>query len=232
MRRELIVNWNDAHHNVKHAVDKDVRHPHEVAELESKKGWSYVTFVQPGTRSDAVLYDVDKLQLTATANGFFLPRAVVSQHNKVVVTASSSTPNSSAQVFGLYKFLEAYAAKYKDMHKYPQQGFYGKFGGFYDRHEKGRVLAMYANNDDALLEVVASVEHLLPTLKVKGIVFDYHLTNGLSAIPRLLHGFDDPTYRDAGVDSYRICDPTQFSVLLEQARHDYSNYIFDKQPEL
>ncbi len=232
MRRELIINWNGAHENVKRAVEKDVRHPHEVAELEPKKGWSYVTFFRPGTPSEAVLYDVDKLRMTATTNGFFLPREVISQHNKVVVTACSATANSSAQVFGLYKFLEAYGAKYRDMTRYPHHGFYGKFGGFYDRHEKGRVLAMYATNDDSLLEIISSIEQLLPTLKVKGVTFEYRLTNGLSAIPRMLHGFDDPSYRESGAEVYRICDPTQFSVLLEQARNDYSNYLFDKQPEL
>ena len=67
---------------------------------------------------------------------------------------------------------------------------------------------------------------------VKGITFEHRLTNGLSAIPRMLHGFDDPSYREAGGDFFRISDPARFSVLLEQARNDYSNYLFDKRPEI
>jgi hypothetical protein len=233
MRRDLIVNWNEIHDNIKSAIDKDIRHPLEVSELEPKKGWSYVTFFRPGTRSDTVLFDVDKLELLATSNGFFLPRHVISQHNKIMVTAyCDAAANGSAQVFGLYKFLEAYAAKYSDMGKYPNHGFYGKLGGIYERPEKGRVLAIYATSDDALLDILSSVEQLVDTFKVKGIRFEYRLTNGLSAIPRILHGFDDPQYRQAGADIYRISDPTQFSVLLEQARNDYSKYIFDKPPEI
>jgi hypothetical protein len=42
----------------------------------------------------------------------------------------------------------------------------------------------------------------------------------------MLHGFDDPDYRRSGVRHYKITDPNQFAVLLNQARHDYGMYPF------
>lgn len=224
MRRELVINWNEAHYNVRDALGEKIRDPHTIGPVE--KGWSYVTFFRPGTRGRAVLFDVDRLELIANDNGYFLPREVVTQHNKLVVTAYCEASHGSVQLYALAKLLELYAAKYASEKKHPNHGFYGKLGGIYDRAEKGRVLAIYAESDDKLLEIVSSVEQMLTQVKVPGARLEYHLANGLSAIPRLLQGFDDPHYLQSGTPFHRIADPRQFSVLLEQARGDYDHYLF------
>ena len=228
--RELILNWNPAHDALKEALETRLKNPFEIG--ATGKGWTYVTFVRPGTSSKSVLYDIDRLELLANDNGYFLPRDIVAQHNKVVVTAHASESRGTLQLYGLWAFLDAYANAYANDRKFPNHAFYGKLGGIYDRPEKGRVLAMYATNDDSLLEILSSLETLLPTVEVPGVKLEYRLANGLSAIPRMLHGFDDPTYRQSGTPFFRIADPARFSMLLEQARGDYDNYLFEKRPVL
>ena len=163
----------------------------------------------------------------ADRRGAIIPGEVVLQHNKVVITASSPG-GPSASLLGLTMFLEAYAKRFADQDKFPDHGFYGKLGGFYDRAEKGRVLAIYGRGDDALLAVYEGIEAVMADLHVRGVRFDVRLSNGLSAIPRLLQGFDDPELRKAGVTHYRIVDPNGFSVLLDQARADHPKYLFSR----
>ena len=213
---------------MREAVEQSVKNAVEV--LDTGKGWSYVTFFRPGTKSETVLFDLDRLETMAKQNGLLLPWDVVAQHNKIVVTAHSDEHGASAQLFGLAKLLEAFAAKFGDTKKYPDHGFYGKLGGFYDWSEKGRVLVIYSDGDDRLLELLASLEELLTKFKVKGVRFELHLSNGLSSVPRLLDGFHDSTYRQSGANFFRITDPHQFQLLLDQARQDYFNYPF-VQPE-
>jgi hypothetical protein len=141
-----------------------------------------------------------------------------------VVTAVADTP--SAQLFGLVRLLEAFAAAYADTGKHRDHSFYGKLGGQYERSEKGRVLAVYARGDETLLSISEAFEALFEKVRVPGVQFHARLANGLSAMPRMLHGFDDPTYRGSGVTIFRISDPNRFSVLLDQARADYPNYRF------
>ena len=227
MRRELIVNWSEEHVAVKRELENPRGNLMDVG--ESGPGWSYVTFFGPGTQRDAVLFDINSLEHTAQDNGYFLPREVLTQHNKVVVAAFSQVgSNPSMAIFALYKLMEAYAARYNNPRKYPRLGFYGKVGGFFERPEKGRVLAIYAPSDEMLIEVAEAFDETIKRLKFKGVSFDYRLSNGLSAIPRILDGFDDPTYREAGVTHFRITNPGKFEMLLEQAKRDYGNYLFEK----
>lgn len=224
MRRELVVNWAEAHLNVKRALEEKIKSPFEI--LDTDKGWSYVTFYEVTADPSSVLYNLNRLEKAATENGYFLPWDIMREHNKVVVTATADLPSPSAQLYGLHALLEAYEDLYNNTNKFPLHGFYGKMGGFYDRPEKGRVLVMYAPCDEALLEVMGAVETLLPKVKVPGVRFEMHLANGLSAIPRLLQGFDDPEYRQSGSPYYRITDPNKFAMLLDQARNDYHKYMF------
>jgi hypothetical protein len=222
MKRRLVLNWNEAHAAVKDALDAKVEAPWGLP--DSGKGWTYVTFAPPGTAPGDVLFDLDRLEAVAKDLGYHLPTEVVAQHNKLVVVAHGESP--SAEVFGLARLLEAYAAKFADTDRHPNHGFFGKVGGQYDRVEKGRVLAVYARGDDPLLTVTEAFEGLVREVRVPGIVFATRLANGLSAVPRLLHGFDDPAYRATGATFHRITDPAGFDTLLAQVRADYGSYRF------
>ncbi len=224
MRRELVINWAEGHERVKAAIGEKVKNPFEI--MDSEKGWSYVTFYEVTADPASVLYNVGRLEEAASKNGYFLPWEIMREHNKVVVTAYSDMPSPSAQLYGLHSLLLAYEQQYKSTDKHPLNGFYGKMGGFYDRPEKGRVLVIYAPCDEALLEVMSAMEGLVAKVSVPGVRFEMHLANGLSAIPRLLQGFDDPEYRQSGSPYYRITDPNKFGLLLEQAKNDYHHYLF------
>jgi hypothetical protein len=224
LRRELIINWDEAHQSLRVAEEQRIHDPREL--LEAGKGWSYVTFFRRGTAPGSVLYDIDAVERLARENGYFLPGEVVAQHNKLVVTATSDEHGSAGQILGLLRLLHAFADKYGDTKKYPRHGFYGKLGGVYDRPEKGRVLALYSTGDEELLEIAYAFEQLQSAVKTRGIRLEQRLANGLSDIPRMLDGFGKPTYHRSGADSFRITDPVQFTRLLEQARRDYANYAF------
>ncbi len=228
MTRQMILNWCEAHSNLKQAIENNVTQPFDV--MDTGKGWTYVTFLKPGAVASDILFDVSRLEQVARDNGFFLSADVVGQHNKVVLSSSGDGLGSSAQLFALVTFLKEYATRYADAKRFPDHWFYGKLGGIYDRPEKGRVLAMYSKNDDSLLEIYQSVEALAKELSTKGFHFSVRLSNGLSAIPRMLHGFDDPEYRRSGATHYRITDPVRFENLIAQAREDYSRYLFTKEP--
>ncbi len=86
---------------------------------------------------------------------------------------------------------------------------------------------MYGEGDEALLEIFASAEGILPKCSVPGIEMAVSLTNGLSELPRLLTGFDDPEYRESGADLMKIRDVERFGEVLDEARQDYDKYIFD-----
>ncbi len=222
-KRRLLINWSDTHYDLKRLIENN--EPYD-KEIESNKGWSYVTFLSKEIQANRILFDIDRLLEMAKDNNYYLPREVVVQHNKVVVTAYPDGESPASPLLGLYLLVSSYMDRYNDVRKYPSHGFYGKFGGIYERPEKGRVLAIYTGNDDALLYIYESIEKLIPEVPLKGVRFDLHFSNGLSAIPRMLHGFDDPDYRRSGARHYKITDPNQFAVLLNQARHDYGMYPF------
>ncbi len=226
MKRRLILNWNEAHQGVREAIEAKIEAPWDLP--ETGKGWTYVTFCPPDTDPRGVLFDVDQLESVAKDNGYHLPAQVVAQHNKLVVTAIAETP--SAQLFGLVRLLQVFAKEHADTGRHPSHSFYGKFGGQFERSSKGRALAIYAQDDDSLLAIADAMEALIAKVNVPGVQFATRLANGLSAMPRMLQGFDDPKYRDAGASVFRITDPAQFEVLLEQARADYPNYRFTPPP--
>jgi hypothetical protein len=178
-----------------------------------------------------LLFDVDRLEVLAHENHFYLPGEVVRQHNKVVVSAMAPGAGPSAQLFGLYRFLDAFAGRFADFRVHPHHDFYGKLGGLWDRTEKGRVLVMYGRGDDSLLEICDTVERLVRDVEVPGVLFGVRLSNGLSAIPRILDGFHDPDYVKTGVDHFRVTDPRAFDEMLEEARKDYPKYLFKKPRE-
>lgn len=225
MRRKVIINWSEAHDRLREAVEIGVDHPAQVGATD--KGWSYVTFFHSRCNPESVLFNVDRLKTIARDNGFYLPGDVVRQHNKVLVIAHSVTMDPSPQLFGLWRFLMEYENRFNDSDSYQNHAFYGKFGGNFDRLEKGRVLAMYSNGgDDALMTICEACEALARKISVPGVSFEVGVSAGLSAIPRLLAGFDDPEYRATGADFYRINNPGEFEELLQSAKNDFPKYLF------
>lgn len=225
MRRRLVINWCPAHDSLKRALADEIDDPALIA--PAGKGWSYLTFCPIGTRPSAVLFDVGRIGALAKENNFTLPHEVIVEHNKVVVTAHSDDGRQSTQLFHLYQLVDAYCRRYEDSRKHPHLNFYGKLGGVYERPEKGRVWAVYTRGDDALLQIYETIEKLAAASATDGARFQVSLSNGLSALPRMLHGFDDPEYRRSGAGLYRITDPAKFQVLLEQALADHARYRFE-----
>jgi hypothetical protein len=225
MRRKTVINWAPAHDRLREAIANGVEHPAEVGVTE--KGWSYVTFCSARCKPEDILYDVNRLQTIAKDNGFYLPGDVIRQHNKVLIVARSGSMEPSAQLFGLWRFLMEYEKLFNNTDTHPQHSFYGKFGGNFERSEKGRVLAIYSSEgDEALMAIYEACEALASRISVPGVTFEVGVSAGLSAIPRLLAGFDDPEYRATGVDFYRINNPAEFEELLEVARNDFPKYLF------
>jgi hypothetical protein len=224
-KRRLLINWSETHDGMRRLIENNELYG---GTTENNKGWSYVTFLHEEVHANNILYDVNRLFELAKDNSYYLPREVVVQHNKVVVIAYPDGESPASPLIGLYHLLSSYVIRFSDARKYPCHGFYGKLGGIYERPEKGRVLAIYSENDDALLDIHESIERLTTEAPLQGIRFDMRFSNGLSAIPRMLHGFDDPDYRRSGARHYKITDPDLFTVLLNQARHDYDRYPFDE----
>jgi hypothetical protein len=222
--RRLLINWNDSHHDLKQLIENN---EHDGRELKNNNGWSYVTYFPKEVDADTILYDLNRLQLLAVDNSYHLPHEVIAQHNKVVVTAYPDGEVPLNPLLGLYRLMSSYANRFINHQRYPSHGFYGKLGGIYDRLEKGRVLAIYSANDEALLDIYESFEKLINEIPLKGVRFELRFSNGLSALPRMLYGFDDPGYRRSGATHYRITDPDLFAVLLNQAKCDYKSYLFD-----
>jgi hypothetical protein len=228
-KRKLLLNWCEAHGDLKQWIEE--AHPDDGISPGNRKGWTYLTFFPKGTKSKDVLYDIDGIVRLARENGYYLPRDIVAQHNKVVLTAYPDGETVASPLPEIFSIVAEIAGRYDDTEHYPRHGFYGKFGGIYDRPEKGRVLAVYSRDDEALLAIYESLQEWIAGFRGEGFRFDLHLSNGLSAIPRMLIGFDDPEYRHAGATHYRIQDPSRFAVLLEQARQDYELYRFEEAPE-
>ena len=225
-KRMLLLNWCNAHGELKRLVESG--HPDEEIKIGNGRGWTYVTFFPKGTREQEMLYDIGQILRLAQDNSYYLPRDVVTQHNKIVLTAYPEGTRPASLLAELYFIVASFAVKFDDAMRYPAHGFYGKFGGIYERPEKGRVLALYSRNDDALLEIYESLEKFISEIPVKGFSLDLRFSNGLSALPRMLHGFDDPEYRRSGTKDYRITDPARFKILLEQAQQDHDMYLFEK----
>ncbi|MFH1532302.1 MAG: hypothetical protein ABIK09_16370 [Pseudomonadota bacterium] len=232
MRRDTIINWHHGHEGIKPAIDAGIRikDPHELADVSA--GWSYVTFFPLGTTPDQVLFDLSKLESTVEQLGYFLPDEVVAEHNKIVVTAMSVVQSAAHQLYGLLRLIEEFGKRYSSPEKHPRLGYYGKVGGIYLRPEKGRVLVLYAQDDESLLEIEAALQELILEFRVPGVEFEIRLGNGLSDLPRLLKGYGEPEYRQSGVHHFKITDPTRFETLVQQARVDYANYLFDKPHEI
>jgi hypothetical protein len=225
-KRRLLLNWCNAHGELKRLVESG-RLDDEI-EIGNGRGWTYLTFFPKGTREQEMLYDIGQILRLAQNNSYYLPQDVVTQHNKIVLTAYPEGTRPASLLAELYFIVASFAVKFDDAQRYPSHGFYGKFGGIYERQEKGRVLALYSRNDDALLEIYESLEKFISEITVKGLRLDLRFSNGLSALPRMLHGFDDPEYRRSGTRDYRITDPARFTILLEQAQQDHDMYFFDK----
>ncbi|MBI4632809.1 MAG: hypothetical protein HY742_02815 [Deltaproteobacteria bacterium] len=224
-KRRLLINWSNTHRDLKWLIENN--EPYE-SKIGNNKGWSYITFFPKDVRANKMLYDINRLLEVAKDNSYYLPREVVIQHNKVVLTAYPDGKSLISPLVGLYHLVTSYVDQFSDIRKYPAHGFYGKLGGIYERPEKGRVLALYSRNDNALLDIYESLDHLISEAALEGIQFKLRFSNGLSAIPRMLHGFDDPEYNRSGGGHYKITDPDRFTVLLNQARHDYERYPFDE----
>ena len=228
MRREMIINWHQEHEALRAVMDSGVR-VKDLYELgETGAGWSYVTHFPLGTTPDKVLFNLSKLADTAEEYGYFLPDEVIAEHNKIVVTAISGEPNPSRQIYGLLLLIEEFGTRFANPKKHPRMGWYGKVGGVYERPEKGRVLVLYAEDDESLLEIEAALQGLIKEIGVAGVGFEMRLGNGLSDLPRLLKGYGDPKYRQAGAHHFKITDPQRFETLVRQARVDYTNYLFMK----
>lgn len=224
-KRRLLLNWCSAHEELKRLIESD--HPGEGMVTGNGRGWTYLTFFPQGTREREILYDIDQILILARNNNYHLSREVVTQHNKIVLTAYPEGASPASPLAELYSLVDAYAIRFGDVLRYPAHGFYGKFGGIYERPEKGRVLTIYSKNDDSLLLIYESLEKLVSEIPAKGFRFDLRFSNGLSALPRMLHGFDDPDYSRSGAKDYRIADSARFAILLEQAKQDYEKYLFD-----
>ena len=219
-----MINWNDSHNDLKQHIENDDQY--EIS-AGNNSGWSYITFFPKEVEVNTVLFDVNRLKELVVKNSYYLPYEVISQHNKVVVTAYPDGEESLSPLFGLYQLIFSYAGRFSDSQQYPSHGFYGKLGGIYNRPEKGRVLAIYSANDESLLDIYDSLEKLIKETPLKDIRFELRFSNGLSALPRMLSGFDDSDYRRSGAKHYKITDPDLFTVLLNQAKLDYENYHFD-----
>ncbi|MCX5819139.1 MAG: hypothetical protein NT047_04435 [Deltaproteobacteria bacterium] len=224
-KRRLLLNWCAAHGELKRLVESG--DPDDGMEIGNGRGWTYLTFFPKGTRERDILYDIDQILILARNNNYHLSREVITQHNKIVLTAYPEGASQASILTKLYSLVASFAIRFSDTLRYPSHGFYGKFGGIYERPEKGRVLAVYSQNDDALLSIYESLEKLVSEIPANGLRFDLRFSNGLSALPRMLHGFDDPDYRRSGAKDYRITDSARFAILLEQAKQDYEKYLFD-----
>jgi hypothetical protein len=224
-RRTLILNWCASHDDLKRSIE-DCDQATDGHELRNDRGWTYLTFFPGGTRPGDVLFDIDELRKLARDNHYYLPREVIAQHNKVVLTAYSDSDPSVSPLAGLFARVAMFAALFDDPDRYPAHGIYGKFGGIYERPEKGRVLAIYSPSEDDLLVVYESLEKLIAEVPVDGFRFVLGFSNGLSAVSRILQGFDNPRYRHSGAEYCRITDRGRFAVLLDQAVKDYAMYRF------
>ena len=224
MRRKVVINWSPGHQSIRDLHEETIDDWQAAA--ETGKGWSYVTFVDSRVARSEILYNVDSLEITAVENGYFIPAKEASQHNKIVVEATSVFGDPVHQLFGLTELLKLLDKEYSSADRYPYLEFYGKLGGIYDRSEKGRVLVIYSKCVDNLLEIDALLDDIFKKIKIKGVVFEKRLSNGLSALPRMLEGFDDPQYRNSGATQYRITDIGRFAKLLELAREDCGKYMF------
>lgn len=224
-KRRLLLNWCTAHSELKRLIESGS--PDDPIEIGNSRGWTYLTFFPKETKERDILYDIDQIRILAQSNNYHLSREIITQHNKIVLTAYPESASPSSLLPELYSLVASFSLRFSDPQRYPAHGFYGKFGGIYERPEKGRVLAVYSQNDDALLAIYESLEKLVSEIPAKGLRFDLRFSNGLSALPRMLHGFDDPDYRRSGAKDYRITDSARFAILLEQAKQDYGKYLFD-----
>jgi hypothetical protein len=224
-RRENAGFCCAAHDELKRLVESGF--PDDGIEIGNGRGWTYLTFFPKGIREQDILYDIDQILILARNNHYHLSREVITQHNKIVLTAYPEGASQASLLTKLYSLVASFAIRFSDTLQYPSHGFYGKFGGIYERPEKGRVLAVYSQNDDALLSIYESLERLVSEIPANGLRFDLRFSNGLSALPRMLHGFDDPDYHRSGAKDYRITDSARFAILLEQAKQDYEKYLFD-----
>jgi hypothetical protein len=227
--RKLILNWCPAHDDLKRSVEEG--EPGNGYELGNGQGWTYLTFFPKGTNPKEVLYDIDEIRTVARENHYHLPFEIVAQHNKVVLTAYSDGEPPISPLPAIFAQVAMFAQRFNDTLRYPAHGIYGKFGGIYERPEKGRVLAIYSRSDEALLSIYESLERLISEIHLEGFRFELSFSNGLSAIPRMLDGFDDPEYRHTGNRYFRITDPNQFALLLDQARKDFKMYRFEERNE-
>jgi len=126
-------------------------------ELGNGRGWTYLTFFPKGTNPKEVLYDIEELRTVARENHYHLPFEVVAQHNKVVLTAYSDGERPVSPLPAIFAHVAMFAQRFNDTLRYSAHGICGKFGGIFERSEKGRVPAIYFRSDDALLSIYESL---------------------------------------------------------------------------
>ncbi len=229
--RQLITNWNKRHSDLAKLIEeqgKKFEPKEDNLHLlgDNGSGWSYVTFFSAGTPKEKALFNVAELERVLSENRQYVPRQLVDEHSKVVVEAFSENP--SLNLFALYKVLETYASFFRSATKFPNSGFYGKFGGRFERPEKGRALALYSVSDENILTIHNSVMQIMPKVNIPNVDFSIRFSNGLTELTRQLEGFDNPEYKSSGATHYRVTNPQLFAKLVKQAQEDHSKYLFEK----
>ncbi len=104
-----MINWNDSHNDLKQHIENDDQY--EIS-AGNDSGWSYITFFPKEVDVNTVLFDVNRLKELVVKNSYYLPYEVISQHNKVVVTAYPDGEESLSPLFGLYQLIFSYAGRF------------------------------------------------------------------------------------------------------------------------
>jgi hypothetical protein len=202
-------------------------------------GWSYVTFYPRGTFRHDVVFDLHSLEMLAATN--HVPIEVLDSHNKFVIEATNEfwskkdilptdippdMDSEAANLFALYSIMREFAKQFRSISQNPEMGFYGKFGGVFEKPEKGRVLAIYSDCDENLMKMSEMMADVAGAVRVPGVKYHARLGNGLTEITRGLDGFNDKLYRETGAKHCRVKNPKEFAAILDQAKLDYANYPF------
>ena len=130
-KRKLLLNWCSAHTGLKQWIENS--QPGDGGKIGNGTGWTYITFFPEGTKNNDVLYNIDEILNLAQENNYYLPHEVVVQHNKIVLTVYQEGTPLASPLVGLYPLVASFASRFVDAQRYPDHGFYGKFGGIYER---------------------------------------------------------------------------------------------------
>ena len=114
-KRMLLLNWCNAHGELKRLVESG--HPDEEIKIGNGRGWTYVTFFPKGTREQEMLYDIGQILRLAQDNSYYLPRDVVTQHNKIVLTAYPEGTRPASLLAELYFIVASFGVNPTDCTK-------------------------------------------------------------------------------------------------------------------